>query len=243
MKSFNALLVSILITLTVPGSVTCQDVRSLLDRSTKFTAGGKVFEDDLYGFPTYHEDGVLNGVAYRIYYLDGSGTFEGVKGNGVGAKTIAERSIDDEKKNWNILCREDAVDIFGCFVGNYSLAVFRDTKGNQFVAVRGHDDPRGATVSVTLDDSLNFTDARDTQFLGATAAKIVERLKTAKQVTTTFRAAKDRPATTTKFEVYGFVEALTYLDWLISTCRKTYDARKGSRPDILGGGYQTCNKK
>src|SRR5437773_7877408 len=154
----SRLLVSIILTLIFTVASNCQEIRSLLDRNEKFTANGKISEDNLYSFPTYHEDGLLNGVAYRIYFLDGSGTFEGVKGNGLERiwnknKSAAEglKDIADMKKNWMISCREDAVDILTCIMVIPGISVFIDTRGQEFVAVHGEGDPRGGIDGIRVD--------------------------------------------------------------------------------------------
>lgn len=241
METGSRLFVFIVLTLVCATGSNAQEISSLLDHHEKFTANGKIYEDNLYGFPTYHEVGVLNGVAYRIYFLDGSGSFEGAKGNGIDPKVIADRNIDDFKKNWMISCREDAVDILACGIVIPGISVIIDTKGQDFVAIHGDGDPRGAIVEIRLDNALNFVGGKDSRFDGSTANQIIDRLKTAKQVTTNFRRPNNRQNVTRTFDLYGFNEAFTYVKWVVSKCKKVYDSRKGARPDIGGGGFQTCD--
>lgn len=250
MKIVSIQLVSIILTLVFASASDAQEIRPLLNHNEKFTINGKVYKDDLYGFPTYYEDGALNGVAYRIYFHDGSGTFEGVEGNGLERKwnknkTAAEglKDIADMDKNWMIHCREDAVDILTCFMVIPGISVFIDTNGQEFVAIHGDGDPRGATVGVRLDSSENFVGGKDSQFGGATAKQIIDRLKSAKKITTSFQGPKDRAGSTTTFHLYGFNEAFTYINWVIDKCKGVYDSRKGARPDTTGSGFQTCNMR
>lgn len=245
----SRLLASIILALIFAVASNGQEIRSLLDRNEKFTANGKISEDDLYGFPTYHEDGVLNGVAYRIYFLDGSGTFEGVKGNGIERKwnknkTAAEglKDIADMKKNWMISCREDGVDDLVCGMVIPGISVLIDTKGQEIVAVHGEGDPRGAVVGLRLDNGANFAGGKGSQFVGATATQIVEGLKSAKRVTTSFRGPNARTSITKTIDLYAFGEAFTYINWVIGKCKKIYDARKGLQPDFTGGGFQRCKE-
>jgi|GEM_PF-4089822 len=225
-----------------------QEVRSLLDRNVKFTPDGKVSEDDLYGFPTYHEDGIFNGVAYRIYYLDGSGTFEGVMGNGLERvwnknKSAVEglKDIADMKKNWMVGCREDAVDILTCIMVIPGMSILVNTKGQKIVAIHGDDgDPRGQTVGIRFDNGAKYEGGNDSWLVGATADQIIDGLKTAKKVTTSFRRHGYSMNRTRTLYLYGFNETFTYVNWVVNKCKKTYDARKGLQPDIGGHGFQPC---
>ncbi len=239
----SRILCPIILGLILPSVLVGQEVRSLLNRSEKFTTDGKVYEDDLYGFPTYHEDGSLNGVAYRIYFLDGSGTFEGVKGNGVDPKVIVGRNIDDLEKNWMISCREDAVDILTCLMVFPGISVLIDTKGQEFVAIHGDSDPRGAVVEIRFDSAEKVVGGEDSRFGGTTANRIINRLKTANQITTSFERTKTQTHIIRILDLYGFNEALSYVQWVVGKCKSGYDSRKGTQAKITGGGFQTCSSK
>jgi hypothetical protein len=244
-------LVSILLALVFANGSMSQEITPLLNQNEKFTPSGKVYQDDLYGFPTFHEDGVLNGVQYRIYFLDGSGTFEGVKGNGIDrtwnkneSATEGLKYIADMKKNWKILCREDAVDILTCIMVIPGISIILNTKGQQSVAIHGDDgDPLGLIVGIRLENGADFEGGKDSWFVGETAARIIDGLKISKQVTTSFRRANDAPSRRRTLDLYGFNETFTYLNWLINKCKRTYNSREGMQPDLGGGGFQTCKLK
>jgi hypothetical protein len=247
----SRLLISIILTSICACTSGGQELTPLLNQHEKFTADGKVSEDKLYGFPTYHEDGSLNGVAYRIYFLDGSGTFEGVKGNGIDLKETKNRNvkeglknIEDLEKNWKIGCREDAVDVLTCLMIIPGITVFVDTKGQNLVAIHGgNSDPRGTIVGIRLDNGVNFVGGKDSQFDGTTAKQIIDGLKTAKQVTTEFRRANSSVGIAKTLDLYGFNEAFSYINWIMGKCKKVYNARIGIIPNITGGGFQTCNSR
>lgn len=206
--------------LTILVSVTTGQERvDLIQASEPFTPSGLVSMTDVsmenrarasmrmpLEKPHKIESGSLNGVQYRFYYTDGSGSF----GN-----NLDRIGMPDLDNNWRVACKKDAIDDSKyCYMSFHDLTVWKFSSGGYRVSVGGETYP-GSEVAVRIDGAPAITGSKEI-FGGPNADKIIEGLKAGKQVTTRYVRW---PAGTNKddtFQLVGFNEAFSYINWALS---------------------------
>lgn len=187
-----------------------QEKADLIPADAKFTPDQK---NSFYTWPDGRVSataaGTLNGVAYSFFF-SGSGSIEGAPGNGL------EYKGRDAKKNWHVSCKKDLIDDSKtCYMDIYDLTIFVSSKLGTFVSVGGQTVP-GSSVVIRIDDRPAITSSSKGPFVGQQASEIVTGLKTAKRVVTRYEKWPSGVNVDKAFELYGFNEALAYLNWAVS---------------------------
>lgn len=167
------------------------------------------------------ESGELNGIAYRFYYSDGSGSFVGRREGALTGSSPFGAS-NAAKENWSVGCHKDAIsDKKTChmlILGR--LSVVARPKGSYSVRI-GFDHFPGSTITIRIDDGKPITDSasNDGQFPPQISAKLVSQLKKASKVTTRYMQWPYRYWVDETWELYGFNEALQYVTWAVEKIR------------------------
>ncbi len=160
---------------------------------------------------TKTERGIINGVAYRFFYSDGSGSFEGGRANGV--------SYDAVNPNWKTYCFVDPIsDAKACkmSINNLGIVVSQDGRENVLI---GSDHFPGSEIVVRIDGETPIRAAAKFGFGAGTAKRIIERLKTAKKVATRYQEWPNSYVTDRIWELYGYRETLSYIRWAVKHIR------------------------
>lgn len=187
---------------------------TLLKTDSKFSDSGTV---ELVESPVLRgtevdavESGVLNGIHYKFYYTDGSGTFAGRQGDVGGI-------MEPTNSNWTVECSKDAItDRKMCRMRMRDLWIYVYPGGRATLSVGAEHFP-GTTVTVRIDQTTpTTTDAkRDGDFDFQTSARILSRLKNGTTLTTRYMRWPYRTWEDHTWELYGFEEALMYIRWAV----------------------------
>ena len=176
------------------------------DQLEKFTEQGVVIVETVGETKFTHEEGVLNGVPYFIYY-DGSGYLAGFKEAYLGRKS------EDRDKSWSTMCHTDAMsDSKWCSARINDLNIMYFGK-NDFSICIGKDHYPHSTISIRAD-----TDKPTTQkgkcFSHKSSKSIISRLGRAKQITTRYIEWPYENNVDGTFDLFGFNEVIQYLKWI-----------------------------
>lgn len=156
------------------------------------------------------ESGVLNGVHYRFYYTDGSGTFAGKPGN-VG------HFSEPMGTNWRTACKKDPVtDRKHCYMQLKDLYVFVYPRGGVTIGIGGERFP-GSTVALRVDQLAPATASAkdDGSFSEKASARLIKQMASAKTLTTRYMKWPDKSWEDQTWELYGFNEAYKYITWAV----------------------------
>lgn len=156
------------------------------------------------------ESGVLNGVHYRFYYTDGSGTFAGKSGN-VG------QFSEPMGTNWSTACKKDPVsDQKHCYMQLKDLYVFVYPKGRVTVSI-GREHFPGSTVALRVDQMAPATATAkdDGNFSAQASARLIKQIASAKTLTTRYMKWPYRSWEDQTWELYGFNETYKYITWAV----------------------------
>ncbi len=154
------------------------------------------------------EEGSVNGVRYRFFYADGSGTFAGTKGNSLAK---GERKA----ANWSVGCDKDSMnDKVHCFAVNRDLGLFVNADGSHFLLIGSQHYP-GSEVAVRFGDSQPIAADSKQQFSAEQSAELIGRLKNGETVSTRFQQWPYEQHIDKTFELYGFDEVYSYLQWAV----------------------------
>lgn len=156
------------------------------------------------------ETGVLNGVPYRIHFVDGSGIFGGTRDSALHA-------MEPIGNNWQVGCKRDAIsDQKLCHMYRRDLWVYVTSTGQTMVAV-GHEHFPGSSVAVRIDGAAPFSAsaAKEGYFSAAASSKIAQQLRVAKSLTTRYVKWPYKAPIDDSWEPYGFAEAFQYINWAV----------------------------
>lgn len=191
-----------------------QDAKDLIPSYLKFTPDSVIQREASVIDPrrsSQTASGRINGVAYRFYYSDGSGTFEGTQGNGVDYR----RSMAE---NWSVGCKKDAIDDSKfCYMQIFDLWIWRFGPERYMVSIGAKHYP-GSGIALRIDQHPAST-AKESGFTGPEALALIEKLKTAKSVTTRFQEWPNGYNTDQTFALYGFAETFQYVNWAYDQIR------------------------
>ena len=179
---------------------------SLFKSERLFTSDAKVETDRQHKI----ESGLLNGVAYRIYYADGSGSFVGKPGNILGTS---------ENGNWETRCYKDSMDDSkSCDMkkGTLWLTVNPKSKRETDISI-GVDNFPGTNVGIRIDRAKAIYSAANGNghFSNAQSLRIIEQLKKGEAFTTNYTEWPYRSIKEATWEAYGFNECLQYITWAV----------------------------
>lgn len=195
--------------------------KNLIDTNEKFNPTGKIIITDSFNRKTADTDkhtieveklktekGNINGVAYDFYYSDGSGTFAGIK----------EKC--DYSTNWTVSCKKDPFENFisGNMYfdkGNLSISIYKKGDISVPIITIGHSHFPGTTVLIKIDSLVYESDVKQLLFTPEQTREIIEKLKTAKKIVTRYHKWPYKANIDSEFELYGFNEAYTYLNWAV----------------------------
>lgn len=159
------------------------------------------------------EQGMINGVAYRFFYSDGSGTFAGTQGNTLDPS-------EDKDSNWSVRCSKDSMtDVKSCMMEMNFLAIYIASVGLPVVLI-------GSNGNIMEDAMLRIDagkpistystlGARYRQFNDPMNEPILKKLKQAQTVVTRHRELGNGMIDR-KWDIYGFNEAFAYINWAVS---------------------------
>ena len=158
------------------------------------------------------EHGAINGVKYRVYYTDGSGSFLGKKGG----------TLDwtEYQENWRVGCRKDAMsDEVSCSASVHDLHLsIVNWRGGKFlyVAIIGSNHYPGSKVAIRFDRETPILGGRINGYAFENAETIMARLAKAETVTTRYQKWPYRAPVDRTWEVYGAKEVIDYLKWAVT---------------------------
>ncbi|MGI9068616.1 MAG: hypothetical protein ACR2HX_19710 [Pyrinomonadaceae bacterium] len=162
--------------------------------------------------PLKVEEGLLNGVAFHFYYSDGSGTFAG----------DASNSTKYGDGVWMVGCEKDAItDEKSCYLDRGDLRVWADGRGRSEIYVGSNHYP-GSAVIIRIDRSAPLA-INSSRFNGSfgyrTSPAIIQRVASAKTITTRYQKWPYTDYEDQTLSTYGFKEALAYIRWAVRHVR------------------------
>lgn len=191
---------------------------TLLKPQAPFTESGVVSDSELKLLTRIEvnkiEDGTRNGVAYRIYYTDGSGSFSGsADGSLSGA---LGRGTD-----WSTACKKDPMnDKTSCYLQRKDLWVWLHQGGRVEVFIGGNQYPgTSATIRIDSNPAINSPSDSEGVFTADQSKQIVQQLLSGSTVATRYIDWPYRSATDESFELNGFDEAYEYIEWALRQIR------------------------
>ena len=212
------LLISLLLVSSSAGAVVRVEKPALLESASPFTPDGVVSDSEMKLHTRVEinkiEEGQLNGVNYRFYYTDGSGTFSGAAD---GALTTGF----DRNRDWKTACRKDAMDDKkSCYLQRGDLWIWLYGDGRLQVSIGGDQYP-GTSASIRVDSNTAITSPANNEgfFTTAHARRIVEQLHSGSRVATRYVDWPYRSAVDSTFDLQGFDEAYQYIQWALKQIR------------------------
>ena len=158
------------------------------------------------------EEGELNGVKYRFYYSDGSGTFAAEQGNKVD---ITESAFE----NWDTRCIKDAMtDEVACraFFRDFALLV---TQAGDMKIVVGSDHYPGSNVALRIDDGVPMVAPSAAQFSAAQSKQLAESLRNGQTVKLRYQEWPYEANVDKSFTLHGYEEVYAFLQWAVTNAR------------------------
>ena len=190
------------------GKKTNQNKGDLINTSDQFTKNGKIkFKTFLDGLSKY-ETGFINGIAYRFFYSDGSGTFSGKPG-----LSVEELYHSD---TWHVAFKKDPIDdTIGAVMSIKDLIIYVLENQEILVGIGTNHNP-GSEIVIRFGNELPIKGGTDGILNADQSKEIIEKLKTAKQITTRYQNWPYKVNVDKTWELYGFTETLQYINWAIS---------------------------
>lgn len=147
--------------------------------------------------------GDFNGIKYRVYYSDGSGTIQGEKNNTL--------DFSERDSNWSLQCLVDGMaDTHMCHIRKGDLYVWLSSDGSPFVSIGNNHYP-GTGVAIRI-DKLKPIDTQDKGFVASsTVEKILSELKSGNIVMTRYQKWPYKAYVDRTVNLYGFKEAYEIL--------------------------------
>lgn len=185
---------------------------NLIQSKVPFSANGKVEKQETRLSKTIEvtttESGQLNGVSYRFWYTDGSGSFAGKKGNKLA---IEERRAE----NWSVRCLKDAMDdSVRCAATIHDLTVSVGKSGSDYVWV-GSDHYPGTDVAIRVGGGVPSVASSNGQYGPMLSKQLIEEFKQGVAVTTRFQQWPYTAYKDVTFDLYGFDEVYSYMKWAV----------------------------
>ncbi|TWT22239.1 hypothetical protein FQY83_04185 [Luteimonas marina] len=187
---------------------------TLLKPQAPFTESGVVSESEMKLISTIEvnkiEEGAHNGVAYRIYYTDGSGSFSGSP-DGKLSGALGRGS------DWSTACKKDPMnDKKSCYLQRNKLWVWLYQTGRVEVFIGGDQYP-GTSATIRIDSNPAIKSPSDSEgvFTAAQSKQIVQQLISGDTVATRYVDWPYRSANDDSFGLSGFDEAYEYIQWAL----------------------------
>ena len=186
---------------------------SLIQSDQPFTPNGSVEMDEMRRHSRIDvnkiESGSINGVSYRFFYTDGSGSFSGRAGNTL---KLTERIAE----NWSTRCIKDAMDdSVACMatLGDLTISIHKD--GGRYIVIGTSHYP-GTPVSIRVNGGKPDSAQSDHQFRPPISDQILASLRNGDQVSTRYQEWPYERNIDKSFQLYGYEEVMSYLEWAIS---------------------------
>lgn len=184
-------------------------IPNLIVSETPFSPGGAVSNLELDLLTKIRvskvEQGEINGVLYRFYYSDGSGTFAGAPGN----------NLNTSNTNWSVRCDKDAMsEKVSCYAVTRDFGVFVNTDGTEQILI-GVDHYPGSTVAIRVGSAAPVEAGAKTQFDPQQSKALLDRMKNGTQVVTRYQEWPRKFNKDQAFTLYGVEEVRAYLHWAV----------------------------
>lgn len=200
---------TILLTLILTLSAAAQSRPSTaIQTGPPFSAQGEIVTDQ--NGRKIERNIMADTVKYEIYYEDGSAAFLAKKGGHLDSLEPNDR--------WRVRCNKDAMsDDVSCdaFLHDLAIRIRRWRNGFLYSVIIGTDHYPGSRVAIRFDDDPPILGGRSQPFAFDNPQAILERLLTAKKVTTRYRKWPREGDIDSTWEVYGAREVIEYLKWAV----------------------------
>lgn len=151
------------------------------------------------------EVGALNGVKYRIFYSDGSGTIQGLPNSTLDYGT---GSYDD---HWSIGCKLDEMDdSHWCYIKKKDLMVGLWKDGKAFVSI-GSDHYPSSQVTIRVDKLQPISAPEKIGFSNEQVTAIIGQLSKGSSALTRYQEWPYKSNIDKPIDLYGFSQALQIL--------------------------------
>ena len=153
------------------------------------------------------EQGDMNGVKYRFYYTDGSGSFAGAPGN--------ELKSTERATNWSVKCDKDVMtEKVSCYAITRSFGIFAYPDGSELIALGVNHYP-GSKVAVKVGAAAPVEADSRIQFDSKQSRALLDRMKNGTQIVTRYQEWPHKRNTDQVFTLFGVEEARAYLHWAV----------------------------
>lgn len=154
------------------------------------------------------ETGVLNGIKYRFYYTDGSGSVQGLTEN------VLDVLKDKNGENWSIRCRKDEMnDTHYCAMTRQALTVGAFDTSSHFVSVGSEHFP-GSSIVARVDKQDPVTAAAKSGFTTSQETSLIAAMSSGTSVLTRYVQWPYQTNKDKKISLYGFKSALEIIETL-----------------------------
>lgn len=151
------------------------------------------------------EEGTYEGVKYRIFYTDGSGSVQGLPTN------TLDYVGDTSGTNWSTQCRLDEMDdTHWCSIAKGDLLVGIWKDGTPFVTVGSSHYPY-SNIVVRVDKNKPISASEKDGFTKAQSVEIIEQLKKGGSVLTRYQEWPYQSNKDKSIELFGFPQAWAIL--------------------------------
>lgn len=191
------------------------DEEEIIQINSPLFQGGKIKCDVSFSYKTLKnnkrmriETGTLEGVKYRIYFSDGSGTVQGLPTN------TLDYVGDKHGTNWSTQCKLDEMDdTHWCSLHreNLQIGIWKD--GTPFVSVGSSHYPN-SNIAVRVDKNKPITASEKTGFTKAQSLEVIGQLKKGHSVLTRYQEWPYQSNKDTSMELFGFPQAWEILQKL-----------------------------
>ncbi|MFH0728777.1 MAG: hypothetical protein V2B19_20885 [Pseudomonadota bacterium] len=151
------------------------------------------------------EEGIYEGVKYRIFYSDGSGSVQGLPMN------TLDYVRDKYGTNWSIQCKlDDMDDTHWCSLDREDMRVGIWKDGTPFVSIGSSHYPN-SKIAVRVDKNKPISTSEKSGFTNAQSAEIIRQLKKGSTVLTRFQEWPYQIDKDKSIDLYGFPQAWVIL--------------------------------
>ncbi len=153
--------------------------------------------------------GIVNGIYYD-YYDDGSGSFGKQENDSLG------------DNNWSTQCDIDKItDEKMCSMKMKGLWIYAYGKGKVIMSI-GLEHFPGSSVTIRIDGGTPISNSskNDGNYSAGASAKIIEKLKRSKTVTTRYMRWPYRTWVDETLDISGFNEAFKYINWAVKRIKE-----------------------
>ena len=147
------------------------------------------------------ETGSHDGIKYRIYFSDGSGTVQGLPTN------TLDYVGDQHGTNWSTRCKRDEMDdTHWCALdrGDLRIGIWKD--GTPFVSI-GNSHYPNSDIAIRVDKNKPITASEKIGFTSAQSLETIDQLKKGNSVLTRYQEWPYQSNKDKSLELFGFPQA------------------------------------